>query len=157
ESVYTMRLAELGVKVGGTSDLPLLRRLVARDVPLLPPVVARPEESAERLVELSEHTGVGDFVVLDSEDRYAGMVTGVDLRRALVFREAIPLMQVHELARSDLPTVQLHETLDLVLDKFNRADVHCLAVLSESGDRRVRGVIARSTVLRRYHEFLEEG
>lgn len=155
ESVYTIKLASLGVQIGGTSDLPLLRRLVAADVPMLNPIVVHPDESATRLVELTEQTGVGDFVVLDRSSRYVGMVTGVDLRRALVYREAIPLMQVDELTRSDLPTVALDETLDLILDKFNRADVHCLVVLESGGDARVHGVIARSRVLRRYQESLE--
>ncbi|HMN97122.1 MAG TPA: chloride channel protein [Phycisphaerales bacterium] len=155
DSVYTVKLASLGVRVGGTSDLPLLRRLVACDVPLLDAIVVHPDEPATRLLELTERTGVGDFVVLDRESRYLGMVTGVDLRRALVYREALPLMQVEELMRIDLPTVEVDETLDIVLDRFNRADVHCLVVLEPGSERRVRGVIARSRVLRRYQQSLD--
>ncbi|MFO0874813.1 MAG: chloride channel protein [Phycisphaerales bacterium] len=156
ESVYTAKLAALGVRVGGTSDLPLLRRLTATDVTLLEPITVRPEDSAERLVELAERTGVGDFVVVDADGRYAGMVTGVDLRRALLFREAIPLMQVHEIMRTDLPAVAPLETLDLVLEKFNRADVHCLVVRDDGREGRIRGVIARSRVLRSYQRMLDQ-
>ncbi|MCA9283892.1 MAG: chloride channel protein [Phycisphaerales bacterium] len=157
ESVYTAKLAAMGVRVGGTSDLPLLRRLTASDVPLLNAIVVHPDESGERLLELTEQTGVGDFVVLDPEERYAGMVTGVDLRKILLYREAVPLLQINEIMRTDLPTVDADETLDLVLEKFNASDVHCLVVLSERGDGTVRGVIARSRVLRRYQESLHEG
>jgi len=142
--------------VGGTSDLPLLRRLTASDVPLLNAIVVHPDESGERLLELTEQTGVGDFVVLDPQDKYAGMVTGVDLRKILLYREAVPLLQINEIMRTDLPTVESDETLDLVLEKFNASDVHCLVVLSERGDGTVRGVIARSRVLRRYQESLHE-
>lgn len=156
ESVYTAKLSSMGVRVGGTSDLPLLRRLCAADVPLLKAIVVHPEDSGERLLELTEKTGVGDFVVLDGSNRYVGMVTGVDLRRVLLYREAVPLLQVSEIMRADLPTVSMDETLDLVLDKFNASDVHCLVVLDESGTGTVKGVIARSRVLRRYQESLEE-
>lgn len=155
QSVYTAKLAAMGVRIGGTSDLPLLRRLVASDVPLLDPIVAYPDESAQRLIDLSEQTGVGDFVICNREGDYLGMVTGVDLRRALVFREAIPLMQVGDLMRRDLPTVRSDETLDVVLEKFNSADVHCLVVLDSGRPRRVGGVIARSRLLRRYQQSLE--
>ncbi len=155
ESAYTMKLAAMGVRVGGTSDLPLLRRLTAGDVPLLPPIVVRPEEPAQRLIDLAESTGVGDFVVLDGDDRYVGMVTGVDLRRTLVFREAVPLMQVSDLIRRDLPVVDPSETLDLVLERFNTTDVHCLAVGLANGDGRIAGVLARSRVLKRYQQSLE--
>lgn len=155
DSVYTAKLATLGVRVGGTGDLALLRRLSVADVALLEPVVVHRTDSAETLVDLAERTGVGDFVVVDAADRYVGMVTGVDLRRALIFREALPLMQVDDLTRTDLPTVSLGETLDLVLEKFNHADVHCLAVIDAAQPGRARGVIARSRVLRRYQEMLE--
>ena len=155
DSVYTAKLAAHGVRVGGTSDLALLRRLSVTDVSLLTPIVVRRNEPADRLVELSEQTGVGDFVVLDAAGRYAGMVTGVDLRRALVFREALPLMQVDDLTRIDLPTVTPNETLDLVLEKFNHADVNCLAVVDAARRETVQGVIARSRVLRRYQQMLE--
>jgi len=157
ESVYTMKLADLGVRVGGTSDLPLLRRIMARDVPLLRPIVVGPDDSGTRLVSLTESTGVGDFVVTDGDGGYLGMVTGVDMRRILVYPEALPLIQVNEIMRTDLPTVAPDETLDVVLDKFNASDVHCLVVGSKQADGRTKvvGIIARSRVLRAYQESLE--
>ncbi len=110
ESVYTVRLTDQGVHVGRMSDLTILRRLTAQDVPLVAPVFVHPNDSAQRLLELSEKMSVSDFVVTDKSDRYLGLVTGADLKEALVYREAIPLLQVHELQRSDLPRVASTET-----------------------------------------------
>jgi len=154
DSIYTLKLRRRGVRLGAMSDLTILRRLTVSDVPLVAPVFVHPEESAQRLLELSERTSVNDFVVTDRNDRYLGLVTDADLKEALVYREAIPLLQVSELQRNDLPTVTADETLDVVLDKFSRYDVHSLAVLDEAGDKAVLGLITRSRLLQRYQAAL---
>ncbi len=154
QSMYTRQLARLGVRVGAATDLTILRRLSVEDVPMLPPIQVRPDESGQRLLELTEQHAVGDVVVVDEHDHYVGMVTHSDLRAALVYREAIPLLQVHELQRSDLPRVSMHETLDVVLDKFSRHDVHSLAVVDESSGA-VRGLITRSSLMQRYQAALQ--
>ena len=156
DSVYTTQLTRLGVQVGAMSDLTILRRLTVLDVRLVQPVTVHPDESAQRLLELSEEHAVGDFVVLDDHDHYVGMVTGNDLRAALVYREAIPLLQINELQRSDLPTVSSEETLDLVLNKFSKYDVYSLAVVDEGSQGAVRGVITRSNLLQRYQDALSK-
>jgi CIC family chloride channel protein len=154
ESIYTLKLRRRGVRLGAMSDLTILRRLTVNDVPLVAPVFVHPEESAQRLLELSERTTVSDFVVTDRSDRYLGLVIDSDLKEALVYREAIPLLQVSELQRNDLPTVTPDETLDMVLFKFSKYDVHSLAVLDEDGDKAVLGLITRSRLIQRYHAAL---
>ena len=156
ESVYTAELAAAGIRVGSTSDLTLLRQLTVRDVPLMPPVTVRPNDSGQRLLELSERFAVSDFVVVDEKDNYLGMVTGADLQAALVFREAIPLLQVHEIERTDLPSVVLDDTLDVALDRFSEHDAASLAVLSHPGDGRVIGVLTRTRLMREYQHALAE-
>ncbi len=154
DSIYTLKLTRRGIHLGVMSDLTILRRLVVNDVPLVAPVFVHPDESAQRLLVLSERMSVGDFIVTDRSDHYLGLVTDADLKEALVYREAIPLLQVHELQRSDLPTVTPEETLDVVLDKFSKHDVHSLAVLDETGDRVVLGLITRSRLMHRYQTAL---
>ena len=73
---------------------------------------------------------------------------------ALVYREAIPLLQVTELQRSDLPTVSEDETLDIVLDKFSRSDVQSLVVLDDK--EQIVGLITRSTLMKRYQAALDQ-
>jgi CIC family chloride channel protein len=154
ESVYTVKLTEQGVRLGGLSDLTILSRLHVGDVPLVSPVFVHPEDSAQRLLELSEKMSVNDFVVTDRHNRYLGLVTGADLKEALVYREAIPLLQVSELQRSDLPTVTIDESLDVVLDKFSKYDVHGLAVLDERGSGAVLGLVTRLRLMGRYQAAL---
>ncbi len=156
ESVYTAELAAAGIRVGSTSDLTLLRQLTVRDVPLMPPVTVRPNDSGQRLLELSERFAVSDFVVVDEKDNYLGMVTGTDLQAALVFREAIPLLQVNEIERTDLPSVVLDDTLDVARGRLSEHDAASLAVLSHPGDGRVIGVLTRTRLMREYQHALAE-
>ncbi|MCI0631219.1 MAG: chloride channel protein [Phycisphaerales bacterium] len=154
ESVYTVKLTQMGVRLGSLGDLTILRRMSVHDVPLARAVTVRDTDSAQRLLELSEVHLVRDFVVVDEHERYVGMVTGADLAAVLVYREAVPLLQVHELQRTDLPTVTLDEPLDLVLDKFSRHDTHSLAVLDGSERKKVKGLLTRSRLMEQYQRAL---
>jgi CIC family chloride channel protein len=155
DSIYAADLKALGVRIGTMSDLTLLRRMVVKNVPMIPPVIVHEQESGQRLLELSERFSVNDFVVVDEEDRYIGLVTGSDLSQALVYREAIPLLQVGELERKDLPTVFPNDTLDMVLDKFSANDVQSLAVVTP-GTNVVVGLITRTRLMREYQRELEK-
>ena len=154
DSVYTFKLSRMGVKMGALSDLTVLRRLAPEDVNLQQATIVKHTDSAQELVNLMESQGTSDFVVVDDHNKYCGMVTSEDLRAALVYREAIPLLQVSELQRSDLPTISYEETLDIVLDKFSRSDVESLVLLSAKGG--IEGLITRSQLMKRYQIALDE-
>ncbi len=153
QSVYTFKLARLGVRMGAMSDLTVLRRLTADDVVLEEPVIVARSDGGQRLIELSEEGQAADFVVVNDRGHYCGMITSTDLRAALVYREAVPLLQISEIQRSDLPTVLPDETLDIVLDKFSRSDVAALAVVAADGET-VAGVITRTRLMNRYQAAL---
>lgn len=152
DSIYVMALRERGIVLGTSADMTLLRKLAVSDVSLVPAVMVQADEPAARLVELAEDYAASDFVVCDEDDCYQGMVVGQDLRTTLVHGEAIPLMIVGELARTDLPTLTREDTLDRVLDKFSKHDVASLAVLDDR--HRVQGLITRSRLMRRYQRAL---
>ncbi|MEQ9453408.1 MAG: chloride channel protein [Phycisphaeraceae bacterium] len=153
DSIYVSWLRKRGVRMGTRSDMTLLRRLTTRDVPLVPSASVFPADPAQRLIDLTGEHQATDFVIRDANGGYAGMVVGDDLRTSLIEREAIPLMIVAELMRTDLPTVHLDETLDTVMDKFSDHDVASLAVVDEDG---VLGIITRARLMRCYHRALAE-
>jgi len=154
DSVYTFKLSKLGVRMGALSDLTVLRRLTPEDVEIKDATIVKSSDSAQKLVDLMESSGTSEFVVTDEHEKYCGMVTTDDLRAALVYREAIPLLQVSELQRSDLPTISHEETLDVILDKFSRSDVQSLVLISPVGE--ILGLITRSRLMKRYQIALDE-
>ena len=95
--------------------------------------------------------------VIDHQGCYIGMVTGRDMRSALIDREAIPLLLVAELMRTDIPTISADEHLDTVMEKFTKADVSSLCLLDQFGQMNPVALITREQVMMRYNEVLDEG
>lgn len=153
ESVYTAELAVQGVRLGTRGDASLMRRLTVSDVTLSPALFVHPDDTAERLLGLAERMNVEEFVVVDGLERYVGMISGPELRAALVYREALALMQVGEIMRADAPTITATETLDVALERLTDSGVGMMAVVD--GDRRVQGVLSRDRLMRRYQDELE--
>ncbi len=154
DSIYTRTLREMGVRIGTLSDLTILRRLTATESMLTPAIAVHPRDPVQKLIELSLSNGAAHFVVVDEDQRYAGMVLDEDLRMALLQRESIPLLVVDDLRRPDLPALHLGENLEMVLDKFNHESVAYLPVVR--ADNRVLGIISRGSVMQRYLTALEE-
>lgn len=154
-SIYTSRLHDMGIRVGVMSDLTILRRLTVSDVALRDPVIVAENDPAQDLLELSESHRTSNIIVVDERGNYAGMVTSDDLKSALIYREAIPLLQVHELERSNLPTITTDDTLDIVLEKFSHNDVDALPVFDSSDVDHAVGLITRSRLMQAYQTELD--
>ncbi len=158
DSIYTAKLRRAGVLLGSSRDLVLLRQIPVSSVPRtpLPPEPVYASDPLSKLITIHARYSVPDFVVVDQTDKYIGMVTGADIRTALIDREAIPLLLVAELVRSDLPTVVVNESLDTVLDKFAEHDVASLCLLDPAAPDRPLALISRTSVMKRYQAALEE-
>jgi CIC family chloride channel protein len=156
DSIYTATLRQRGVHVGSGSDLTLLRRLTVEQVDLEPAISVHADDPFQKVLDLTATTGAGDFVVLDAQSNYIGMVVADDIKTALMEREAIPLLVAGEIMRGDVP--QVHHTDDLakVLDAFSIHDVSRLPVTSTAGTGRVIGLVSRAALMRRYRHALLE-
>lgn len=159
DSIYTAKLRQAGVNVGSGRDLSVLRRIPLSSVKLtpLPPEPIYASDPLSKLITLHANHHVPDFVAVDQgTGKYIGMVTGADIRTALIDREAIPLLLVAELVRDSLPTLNLDENLDTVMDKFARLDVASLCVIDAEAGGRPIGLVTRAEVMKRYQRALEE-
>ena len=162
DSIYTLKLRRRGLLIGAAADITILRKITADAVPIVPHVAVHPEDPLARVIDLYEKYKIADFIVTDHEGRYAGLLTAQDIRTALIQQEAIPLLLVEELMRTDLPTITPDETLDRVLDKFSRFDVTSLAMVRESiganhdQDQTVLGLLTRGRLMHRYQQALSE-
>lgn len=160
DSIYTSKLRRQGVLVGTARDLTILRRLRVDDIEPepLPREPVYPSDPVSKLISLHATHHVPDFPVVDQSGHYIGMVTGEDMRTALIDREAIPLLLVAELMKADIPSVQGDETLDTVMNKLAKHDVTSLCLVRRLGENRLvpLGLVTRGGVMRRYHQALEE-
>ncbi|MEZ6234465.1 MAG: chloride channel protein [Phycisphaerales bacterium] len=159
DSIYTATLRREGLNVGRSQDLTILRKITVAscDFMPIPKESIYPSDPLSKVIEMQGRHSVTDFVIVDQESgRYMGLVTGQDIRSALLDREAIPLLLVAELMRTDLPTVSRDDTLDTVLARFSRHDVSSLCVVSPIDPTLAMSMITRSSVLQRYQRALEE-
>ncbi len=158
DSIYTARLRRAGVRIGTARDLSVLRHVHVSSVTPTPlprePVYA--SDPLSKLITLHAYHNVPDFPVVDAEGKYIGMVTGADMRTALIDREAIPLLLVAELMRGDLPVVRADETLDAVIEKFADNDVSSLCLVDAFGGSKPIALITRAKVMARYNAALDE-
>lgn len=157
DSVYTASLRRAGILIGTGRDLSVMRRVPVATVQTesLPSEPIYASDPLSKLIMLHAHQNVPDFVVTDQDGKYMGMVTGADIRTALIDREAIPLLLVAELMRSDIPTIRYDETLDTVLEKFAAYDVSSLCMTDPDNPSKPIAMVTRARALRRYHEVLE--
>ncbi|NJL31372.1 MAG: CBS domain-containing protein [Phycisphaerales bacterium] len=154
DSIYTVTLREQGIRVGALADLTVLRRMQINPAMVSPVEAMRADTPAQRLLDIAANIGGSEYVVIDKNDHYLGLVRSADLRLALIQKEAIPLMLVEDLARNDVPTLLLGDTLEQVMDKFNREDVGSLPVLDV--EKRVLGAVTRAELMKHYLKALEE-
>jgi len=158
DSIYTLKLRRRGVLTGTAADLTILRRIVAREVPLITHQPVLVDDPLSKLLDLNRRLHIADFIVTDHTGAFAGVVTGADLRTALLEQEAIPLLTTEEILRTDLPFIRPDEGLDSVLDKFSRFDVSSLPVVDGAiapgeGDKPL-GLITRGRLMQRYQAAL---
>ncbi|MCC6284888.1 MAG: chloride channel protein [Phycisphaerales bacterium] len=159
DSIYTHTLRRAGVVLGWTGDLAAMRRISLTSCRLspLPREPIYPADPLSKLIALSASHDLADFPVVDqSSGAYLGMVTARDIRTALIDREAVPLLLVAELMRTDLPVVPLDASLEAAMDVFARFDVSSLVVTESADARTPVSLITRTSALKRYRDALEE-
>ncbi len=160
DSIYTFALKGRGIKHSGV-DPALLGRMTVEQVSLDPASIVYASDPFERVVGLMDRWDTRDFVVLDESGQYAGFLTADDVNAALLGREAMPLMIVGELMRTDVTVVSHTDDLQMVFDLFARLDVAHLPVglsgKGGGGDQagKVIGTISRAGLMRRYRMELE--
>jgi CIC family chloride channel protein len=148
DSIYTLTLRRRGVYIGG-GVMGQLQRVTVEQVELEPVSLVDVGDSLQRVMEAVAENGVSDVVAVKG-GKYAGMVTAGDLQTALWQREAIPLLTVADLLRTDIPIVRTTDDLASVLDLLSRHDVMRLPVCLDHTPGKVIGLISRVALLRRY-------
>ncbi len=158
DSIYTAKLRRAGVRIGTSRDMSILRHVPVSSVEYaaLPSEPVYASDPLSKLITLHAHHNVPDFPVVDADGNYMGMVTGADMRTALIDREAIPLLLVAELMRDDLPKITPDEHLDTVIEKFARTDISSMVLVDGFSGTKPIALITRSKVMARYNAVLDE-
>jgi CIC family chloride channel protein len=156
DSIYTHSLRLRGIKFGSTSDLSVLRRMTVEQVELTPATVVQVTDPAQRVINLMLQLGTVTFVVVDPHGAYEGMVDSEEVNAALLQRDALPLMIVSDLMRTDVPIVKTSDDLSRVFDIFSRLEIGHLPVCVASAQDKVVGLISRAALMRTYQDAIAQ-
>jgi CIC family chloride channel protein len=155
DSIYTATLRSRGVRVGTAGDFSLLRQITVEQVPMDPVSNVQEADPVQHLLDLSAMTSTYDFVVSDTNGKYAGMVLAAELSPVLMDRDAVPLLVVGDVMRPDIPPVRTTDDLAAVFDAFSRFDVSHLPVCVPQNSAHIIGLISRSALIRKYQQALK--
>jgi CIC family chloride channel protein len=154
DSIYTESLRRKGLRLGGPNDLNILRRLSVEQVPLEPATSVKSSEPFQKIIDMMAAKGLADFIIINSDGRFRGMIPADDVTYVLLQPEAIPLLTCGDVARGDLPAIQTTDDLATALDTFARHDVARLPVVVPGSPEHVVGLVSRSALMRRYQKEL---
>ena len=154
DSIYTFALKEKGIQTGQRGASLALRQLYAEQVTLDPAAVVQPGDGLQQVLELAGRMHVDNFVVIDRQGHYIGMLLQEDVSIALHERDAAPLLVVSELMRHDVPFVRNSDNLGAVMELMNQKDLDVLPVCLEQTPGKVIGLLTRAGVMRTYQARL---
>jgi CIC family chloride channel protein len=154
DSIYTQSLRMRGIKWGSASDLSVLRRMSAEQVELTPATVVQATDPAQRVFDLMSQFGAAHLVVIDQDANYLGMVVSEEINVALLQPDALPVMIVKELMRTDIPVIKNTDDLGVVFETFSKFEVSHLPVALTQNPRRVIGLISQAALMRAYQAGL---
>lgn len=154
DSIYQLGLRQRGLITGAKSEHLLLRRMHVEEVTLDPASTAQPTDPLQRVLDRTSKAGLSDFVVIDKQGYYLGMLLDEDIHTAMVDREAVPLLVTGELIRRDIPFVLNTDDLAHVLDLFTRHNLDHLPVCLATAQGKVIGMISRGGLMRAFQQRL---
>jgi len=149
ESIYTKKLARKGIKIHMGEDVNILKSVGVKEIIRHDESVIPEDASFEELVNLalSKHRNV--IFVVDSENRYAGLITLQQLKHALSNPKKYEGKKTIEDFGEYSPPVRITDTLDQVLNVFGECGYDRLPVVD--GDNRLVGSVVIGDVIAQYN------
>jgi chloride channel protein, CIC family len=157
QSVETFRLQNNGIHFDLHAKTSLLRRSTVNDIMQPGAVTVDGSLPLQKIILRTADEDVSDFIVVDKEGRYQGLLCEKDMRNTLLHPEVIPVLIGEDLAHHEVPVVSIDNTLDKILDQFSRLEVNSLPVVDRSNSRRFIGMVSRAALMRRYMDELKKG
>jgi chloride channel protein, CIC family len=158
ESIYTLPLRHMGVRLGTAVGISALQRIGVDQLSLIKAPTARPEEPLSNILARSHEDNTDVFVALDADGKYLGLLTIDDLKTVMLEPSAAPLILVGEVLRADVPPLKIRDTLDAALAMFARHEISHLAVVDDADvpdkPSAVLGLLSRAELMRRYYQEL---
>lgn len=151
ESIYTLKLAQRGVRFSEGRDLDIMQGVKVSEVMRSKPITINKDASISELMGLFQETNLLGFPVLDGNNKLWGIVTLQDVHRAESAKDFRSTgIRVGDLAVDHPITVFPDEPIWVAIQRMAPRDLARLPVVARDGSGDLCGVISRSDILRAY-------
>jgi len=152
-SIYTKRIAKKGELLTHDSDQAVLTLLKTSELIESNFTAVKIDATLGELVDAVSASSRNIFPVLDSHNRFQGMVSLEDIRRDMFKKEEYNSMHVFNFMKSAPDYVYVDEKMDSVMLKFEKTGAWNLPVVDEN--RVYVGFVSKSKIFSAYREQLK--
>jgi len=151
-SLDVKHLAKKGHAFTSNKDANILSTLETEKIIQTDYITISPEENLERLVDLISHSNQVIFGVVNKEKELLGTVYFNDIREIIFSNFKVKYTPVHEIMTKPTEIVLPSDTMEKVMDKFEKSKKVYLPVLKNG---KYYGFISKSVALEAYRDKLK--
>ena len=152
-SIYTTRLAKRGELITHDKDKAILTLLKTNNLIEKDFITVNPEQNLGDLVKTISKSKRNIFPVVDSKAKFIGVVLLDDIRSIIFQPEQYKDTYISELATPAPTLIELNETMESVMDKFEKTGAWNLPVV-ENG--KYIGFLSKSKIFSSYRHLLQQ-
>lgn len=150
-SVYHKKLAERGELLTHDKDKTVLTLMRCGHVIENDLITIGPDKTLRDLVKIVSQSKRNIFPVIDEENVLYGIILLDDIREIMFQRDSYDKVKASELMVSPLATIHSHESMDSVMEKFERTGSWNLPVVDNG---KYMGFVSKSKIFNSYREIL---
>jgi CIC family chloride channel protein len=145
-------LARKGHAFTSNKDTNILSTLDTNSIIQTDYLTVSPDENLEKLVVMISHSNQVIFAVVDSEKELLGIVHFNDIREIIFNQYRVKFTLVKEIMKTSIDVVYPTDSMETVMNKFEKTKVHFLPVLKNG---KYFGFISKSLALEAYRTKLQ--
>ncbi|WP_396186702.1 chloride channel protein [Flavobacterium sp.] len=151
-SLDVKSLARKGHAFTSNKDTNILSTLDTNSIIQTDYLTVSPDENLEKLVVMISHSNQVIFAVVDSEKELLGIVHFNDIREIIFNQYRVKFTLVKEIMKTSIDVVYPTDSMETVMNKFEKTKVHFLPVLKNG---KYFGFISKSLALEAYRTKLQ--
>jgi CIC family chloride channel protein len=124
-----------------------LKRIKARDIMIRNPVIVRPDQKLETIIDILKRRTLPAYPVVE-RGALVGIVTAQGLSRKGI--GATSEMTVRSIMEKDVPTAFPDETLSIIVERMHRFKTDAILVVAKGKEREVIGIISGTEIIKGY-------
>ncbi len=152
-SIYTLKLKLKGIYLREGVEVNILKKLKVKDIINKEFVVVHQNTTANKLLEEALKGKHNVFIVVDSEEKFLGIITLNNLKLILGEKETFEKFLLADDIAMNVDTLTLDDNLETAMNLLGKLDIDELPVVEKG---KVLGVVYRKDVIETYNKEMEK-